>query len=68
MTMIHITCAIVRGQSKSSIFLLRIRAFVDESSFEIVDMEFLRSPTYLTFFDYLDKKGGIFYEVRGVTF
>ncbi|KAH9063426.1 glycosyltransferase family 15 protein [Lactarius vividus] len=33
-----------------------------ESSFEVVDMKFLRSPGYLTFFDYLDKKGGIFYE------
>ncbi|KAH9180560.1 glycosyltransferase family 15 protein [Lactarius sanguifluus] len=33
-----------------------------ESSFEVVDMKFLRSPAYLTFFDYLDKKGGIFYE------
>lgn len=33
-----------------------------ESSFEVVDMKFLRSRAYLTFFDYLDKKGGIFYE------
>ncbi|KAH9005165.1 glycosyltransferase family 15 protein [Lactarius hatsudake] len=33
-----------------------------ESSFEVVDMKFLRSPGYLTFFNYLDKKGGIFYE------
>lgn len=49
-------------------FLLRISAFLDERSSEIVDMTFLRSPTYLTFFDYLDKKGGIFYEVREVTF
>ncbi|KAH9050759.1 alpha-1,2-mannosyltransferase-like protein [Lactarius hengduanensis] len=44
------------------VFLLRTKAFLDESSFEVVDMKFLRSPAYLTFFDYLDKKGGIFYE------
>ena len=53
---------------RPSVFLLSIKASLDESSFEVVDMEFLRSSTYLTFFDYLDKKGGIFYEVRGVTF
>ncbi|KAH9043223.1 glycosyltransferase family 15 protein [Lactarius pseudohatsudake] len=46
------------------VFLLRTKAFLDESSFEVVDMKFLRSPAYLTFFDYLDKKGGIFYEEK----
>jgi hypothetical protein len=31
------------------------QTFLDERSFEIIDMKFLRSSTYLTFFDYLDK-------------
>ncbi|KAI0306563.1 glycosyltransferase family 15 protein [Multifurca ochricompacta] len=36
-----------------------------DNNFEVVDMDFLRSSTYSTFFDYLDKKGGIFYERWG---
>ncbi|KAI0273642.1 alpha-1,2 mannosyltransferase KTR1 [Gloeopeniophorella convolvens] len=33
-----------------------------DNSLEIVDMDFLRSADYLAFFDYLDRKGGIYYE------
>lgn len=32
------------------------------SNFEIGDLNFLRSEAYSTFFDYLDKAGGFFYE------
>lgn len=32
------------------------------SSFEIVDLSFLRSKEYQLYFDYLDKAGGFFYE------
>ncbi|KAN0133777.1 glycosyl transferase [Lactarius tabidus] len=33
------------------------------SNFEIGDMDFWRGDTYMRFFDYLDKKGGFYYEV-----
>ncbi|EST07769.1 Glycosyl transferase, family 15 [Kalmanozyma brasiliensis GHG001] len=35
------------------------------SNFEIADMDFYRSPAYLSFFDHLDKMGGFFYERWG---
>ncbi|SPO22017.1 probable KRE2 - alpha-1,2-mannosyltransferase [Ustilago trichophora] len=35
------------------------------SNFEIADMDFYRSPAYLSFFDHLDKAGGFFYERWG---
>jgi alpha 1,2-mannosyltransferase len=35
------------------------------SNFEIGDLRFFRSPQYIDFFDYLDKKGGFFYERWG---
>lgn len=34
------------------------------SNFEIADMHFWRSPAYMDFFEYLDSKGGFYYEVR----
>jgi alpha 1,2-mannosyltransferase len=34
------------------------------SNFEIADMDFWRSEAYTTFFDYLDSRGGFYYEVR----
>jgi len=34
------------------------------SNFEIADMDFWRGPAYTAFFDYLDSKGGFYYEVR----
>jgi hypothetical protein len=33
------------------------------SNFEIADMELWRSEAYTAFFDYLDQKGGFYYEV-----
>ncbi|KAI0062268.1 glycosyltransferase family 15 protein [Artomyces pyxidatus] len=36
-----------------------------EGSFEIMDMDFLRGADYIDFFDYLDRKGGIYYERWG---
>lgn len=33
------------------------------TNFEIGDLEFWRSEAYSTFFDFLDKKGGFYYEV-----
>ncbi|CDS10110.1 hypothetical protein LRAMOSA02787 [Lichtheimia ramosa] len=35
------------------------------SNFEIGDLNFLRSPEYTAYFDYLDKAGGFFYERWG---
>ncbi|ORX70760.1 putative mannosyltransferase [Linderina pennispora] len=35
------------------------------SNFEIASLEFLRSKEYLSYFDYLDKEGGFFYERWG---
>ena len=35
------------------------------SNFEIADLNFLRGDKYLKFFDFLDKKGGFFYERWG---
>ncbi|EIN06517.1 glycosyltransferase family 15 protein [Punctularia strigosozonata HHB-11173 SS5] len=35
------------------------------SNFEIADMDFWRSEAYSTFFDYLDQKGGFYYERWG---
>lgn len=34
------------------------------SNFEIADMDFWRGPAYTAFFEYLDSKGGFYYEVR----
>lgn len=34
------------------------------SNFEIADMDFWRGEAYSKFFDYLDEKGGFYYEVR----
>ena len=34
------------------------------SNFEIADMDFWRSEAYTKFFDYLESKGGFYYEVR----
>ena len=38
------------------------------SNFEIADMDFLRGPAYTAFFEYLDKQGGFYYEVRFIYF
>ncbi|ORX70753.1 glycosyl transferase [Linderina pennispora] len=35
------------------------------SNFEIASLDFLRSEEYLSYFDYLDKEGGFFYERWG---
>jgi len=34
------------------------------SNFEIADMDFWRGPAYTEFFQFLDSKGGFYYEVR----
>jgi hypothetical protein len=36
------------------------------SNFEVADMNFWRGPAYTAFFEYLDSKGGFYYEVRFV--
>jgi hypothetical protein len=33
------------------------------SNFEIADMDFWRGDTYMSFFEFLDQKGGFYYEV-----
>jgi len=35
------------------------------SNFEIADLNFLRSPAYMNYFDHLDKSGGFSYERWG---
>ena len=35
------------------------------SNFEIADLEFWRGPAYTAFFDYLDRRGGFYYERWG---
>lgn len=37
------------------------------SNFEIADLDFWRSEPYMKFFEFLDKKGGFYYEVRRMT-
>lgn len=34
------------------------------SNFEIADLDFWRGEAYTKFFDYLESKGGFYYEVR----
>lgn len=34
------------------------------SNFEIGDLDFWRGETYMKFFEFLDSKGGFYYEVR----
>ena len=36
---------------------------LDWSNFEIADMNFFRSEAYSKFFDYMDSRGGFYYEV-----
>ena len=38
--------------------------FVVWSNFEIANMEFWRGEVYTKYFEYLDSKGGFYYEVR----
>jgi hypothetical protein len=33
------------------------------SNFEIADLDFWRGPAYSAYFDFLDAKGGFYYEV-----
>lgn len=37
------------------------------SNFQIADMDMWRGEAYQSFFDYLDKKGGFYYEVRSAS-
>lgn len=43
---------------------LRLSVRAVWSNFEIADMDFWRGEAYTEFFDYLDKHGGFYYEVR----
>lgn len=52
-----------------ALFLTRCSAISDSpqlvwSNFEIADMDFWRGEAYSTFFEFLDQKGGFYYEVR----
>ena len=38
------------------------------SNFEIADMDFWRSEPYQAFFDFLESKGGFYYEVKSLAF
>ena len=37
------------------------------SNFEIANMDFFRSDAYSEYFDFLDRSGGYYYEVRFLT-
>jgi len=41
-----------------------IQPIIVWSNFEIADLDFWRSEAYMKFFDYLEAKGGFYYEVR----
>lgn len=51
-----------------SFFLCCIYSYISYvlvwSNFEIADMDFWRGEAYTKFFEYLDSKGGFYYEVR----
>jgi alpha 1,2-mannosyltransferase len=59
-----------RYATENGLDLARLGSLTDErggynllyyyNNFEIVDLRFFRSPTYLRFFDYLDRTGGIY--------
>jgi alpha 1,2-mannosyltransferase len=38
------------------------------SNFEIADLDFWRSDVYMKYFEFLDQKGGFYYEVRDLSF
>ena len=60
----HIICVIVRIVAQRHRFsLLNINVLV-WSNFEIADMNFWRGEAYTKFFEYLDSKGGFYYEVH----
>ena len=42
----------------------RLTTMIVWSNFEIANMEFWRGEAYTKFFDYLDRTGGFYYEVR----
>lgn len=58
------TCVTVRintGWSKHVTYLV-----LDWSNFEIGDLDFWRGEAYSKYFEYLDSKGGFYYEVRNL--
>jgi hypothetical protein len=61
MTEIRITFVTVSAlDSFRPVFDLELSVW---SNFEIADMDFWRSEAYMKYFDYLDSKGGFYYEV-----
>ena len=44
------------------------RSYAVWSNFEIANMDFWRGEAYSKFFDFLDRKGGFYYEVRVVSY
>jgi len=58
---INTTYATVSGVLSS---LLLLTDSLVWTNFEIADMDFWRGEAYTTFFDFLDAKGGFYYEVR----
>jgi alpha 1,2-mannosyltransferase len=44
--------------------LTRLTSILVWSNFEIGDLDFWRSEAYMKFFDFLDRKGGFYYEVQ----
>ena len=63
-TVPRITCATVRHISHT-IEQLNLTLSIVWSNFEIADMDFWRGEVYSKFYEYLESKGGFYYEVRG---
>ena len=54
--------SVARPPGKGLMFAL------DWSNFEIADLDFWREERYLRFFDFLDRRGGFYYEVCSRSF
>lgn len=59
-----IIAATVCLPTQYSVALLTLLFAAVWSNFEIASLDLWRSPAYSKFFDFLDKKGGFYYEVR----
>ena len=60
--MCHCTyCSVIRARDFNVLILHRYAVW---SNFEIANMEFWRGEAYSKYFEYLESKGGFYYEVR----
>ena len=59
------TICVITGEWDLCVVVLSLTAPLPRSNHEIADLRFWRSPQYQAFFEYLDLKGGIYYERWG---